>query len=50
MLHQLIDISDATPVELIEAKIVMGFENCKPISEIAADIAALLEDQKTEQS
>jgi len=49
MLHHAIETKDATPVALIEAKILTGFENCKSISEIAAEIAALLavQDKKT---
>lgn len=50
MQHQQIDTANATPVDLIEAKILMGFEDCKPISEIAADIAALLDAQKVKET
>lgn len=46
---QPINTADATPVALIEAQILMGFEDCKSISEIAADIAALLDAQKVKE-
>ncbi len=43
MLDQLLDTDDAMSIELIEAKIVTGFEDCRTIREIARDIATMFE-------
>lgn len=42
MLYQPIDIKDVTLAQLIEAQIVEGLANCKPLNEIATEIAEFL--------